>query len=324
MKPLTAIILLIFIFSVEIYAQKKEDYQPYTIENTYKKLKKKYPNISPIQPLSSNKFRCRTNVIYKKADHGKLKLDIYIPKSHDKKQTFSTVLLIHGGGWLTGHRENQRIMAQHLALQGYIGVTASYRLGFEAPYPAAVIDLKDAIVWLRTHAKKYKINPDQIAVLGASAGGQLATLIGVTANASLYEPDRFVSDQVQAIVNIDGIVSFIHPEAAAESKPGKTSMAGIWLNGEKEENFKTWKEASPLEYVNDNTPPILFINSSQPRFHAGRDAMIAILNEHHIYNETHTLENSPHSFWLMHPWFEPTLNFTVQFLDKLFSKDTHP
>ena len=95
-------------------------------------------------------------------------------------------------------------------------------------------------------------------------------------------------------------------------------MASIWLNGTRESNWKNWKEASPLEYVNENAPPMLFINSSQDRFHAGRDDLISILKNHDIYNEVHTLEDSPHSFWLLHPWFEPTLKITVNFLNKLF------
>ncbi len=302
-------------------AQKKEDYKPYTIENTFQKLKKDYPDISAIIPLVSDSIIYCEDITYKKTETSKLKLDIYRPKSQNKKETFPAVLLIHGGGWLVGSKENERIMGQHLALNGYIGIPVSYRLGFEATYPAAVNDIKDAIIWIKKHAKKYHINPEKIAVLGASAGAQLATLVGVTSNSSMYSTHSKISNEVQAILNIDGIVSFIHPEAAAESKPGKASMAGIWLNGEIEENFKLWKEASPLEYVNSQTPPTLFINSSHPRFHAGRDDMLHILNKHNIYNETHTLKESPHSFWLANPWFNTTLNYTVNFLNKVLKHE---
>ncbi|MCR8666792.1 alpha/beta hydrolase [Aestuariibaculum sp. M13] len=316
---LFSILFLLVVFNS--MAQKKEDYKPYTIENTVVKLKKDYPDITPITPLISNDVVYCENVTYKKTETSKLKLDVYRPKSNNKKEIYPAVLLIHGGGWLVGSKENQRIMGQHLALNGYVGIPVSYRLGFEAPYPAAVNDLKDAIIWVKKHAKKYHINPDKIVVLGTSAGAQLATLIGVTPNTSLYHSNSKISNEVKAIVNIDGVVSFIHPEAAAESKPGKQSMAGIWLNGEKDENFNLWKEASPLEYIGKNTPPTLFINSSHPRFHAGRDDMLHILNQHNIYNETHTLSGSPHSFWLVNPWFETTLNHTVNFLNKVLNHE---
>ncbi|ULC59033.1 alpha/beta hydrolase [Flaviramulus sp. BrNp1-15] len=314
MKFLKSIIFtLIIIAALKLQSQEKQpDFKPYNIETTYKKLKKNYPFIKPIEPLVSDKIIYEEDIVYKKINGNKLKLDVYTPKSKNPKQNYPAVLLIHGGGWLVGSKENQRVMAQHLALKGYVAISASYRLGLEAPYPAAVIDLKDAIVWMRKKAKKHHINQDKIAVLGASAGAQLATLIGVTPNSPIYGFDATISDEVQAIVNIDGIVSFIHPEASAEGK-----MASIWLNGNRTENPKNWKEASPLEYVNSNTPPTLFINSSQPRFHAGRDDMIFILNKYNIYNEIHTIDDSPHAFWLMHPWFETTLNYTVTFLNKV-------
>jgi len=320
MRTFLSFICLSFLFVNTSNSQEKPQFPPYTIELTYQKLKKDYPFITPITPLVSDEIKYKENIIYKKTNTSNLKLDVYYPTKISKK-TFPAVLLIHGGGWLVGSKENERVMAQHLALNGYVGISVSYRLGFEAPYPAGVIDLKDAIVWMRKHAKKYHINPDKIAVLGASAGAQLATLLGVTPNSNLYEPDAKISDAVQAIVNVDGVVSFIHPEAAAESKPGKVSMAGVWLNGEKEDNFKNWKEASPLEYVDANTPPTLFINSAQPRFHAGRDDMMALLDKYNIYNKMYTLPDSPHSFWLMHPWFETTLSYTVNFLNKVFKDE---
>jgi pectinesterase len=53
-------------------------------------------------------------------------------------------------------------------------------------------------------------------------------------------------------------------------------------------------------------------------FHAGRDDMIKIPDKYGIYHEEHTLPDTPHPFWFFHPWFEPAVNYTVHFLDKLF------
>lgn len=295
---------------LNIQAQKTHEVKPYTIQTTYEKLKKDYPFIKPIEPLKDDGFTAKENVIYKKTLQKDLKADVYIP-SADTRQKFPAVLLIHGGGWLTGSKENEQIMAQHLAENGYVAISASYRLGSEAKYPAAVLDLKDALKWMRENSEKYHIDKNKIAVLGASAGGQLASLLGVTADSDLYKTGSpEVSDKVQAIVNIDGILSFIHPEAQ------ESWMASTWLGGSQKDNYKLWKEASPLEYVDANTPPTLFINSSFPRFHAGRDDMIKILEKNHIYYKVHTVADSPHSFWLMHPWFDETLQVTLNFLNK--------
>src|SRR6056300_72563 len=314
MKNLSISFLFFYLIAFIANAQEKPKFKPYSIATTFKKLKKKYPFVTPIKTVTSNKICGKENIVYKQIDKTKLKLDVYYPSDFEGKN-FPAVLLIHGGGWLTGSRENQQIMAQNLAFHGYVAITVSYRLGLEATYPAAVNDIKDAIIWAKQKAKKYHINKDKIAILGASAGAQLATLVGVTANNRLYTTDKKIANNVQAIVNLDGVVSFIHPEAAAESKKGKASMAAIWLNGAKEENYKNWKEASPLEYVDKNTPPVLFINSSCNRFQAGRSDMIKILDSYNIYNKTFTLKNSPHSFWLVNPWFKETLNYVIDFLD---------
>lgn len=311
MKYFISLFLIYISLIFNINSQEKSIFPTYTIEATFQKLKSKYSFIEPIKPIFSREIISKENIIYKEINHSNLKLDIYFPSDNENK-SFPTVVLIHGGGWLTGSKENQRIMAQNLALKGYVAITVSYRLGLEAKYPAAINDIKDAIVWVKQHSKKYHINQGKIAVLGASSGAQLATLVGVTPNSEMYSTHPIISNEIQAIINIDGIVSFIHPNAE------EGTMASIWLGGSKESNFNKWKEASPLEYVNENSPPTIFINSSMDRFHAGRDEFVKILKHHKIYYEIHTLSDAPHSFWLVQPWFNQTFNYIIVFLDKIF------
>jgi len=90
----------------------------------------------------------------------------------------------------------------------------------------------------------------------------------------------------------------------------------LWFGSTFNQNSEKWIEASPIQYVGENTPPMLFINSALPRFHFGRDSVIAILNKHKIYTEVHTIENTPHPFWLFHPWFEQTVQYMTDFLDQ--------
>ncbi len=97
----------------------------------------------------------------------------------------------------------------------------------------------------------------------------------------------------------------------------KSDKAGAyWFGASFQKSPEKWIEASPIGYAGKDCPPILFLNSALPRFHAGRDSVIAILNKHHIYNEVHTFPSTPHPFWLFDPWFEPTVEYIVAFLDK--------
>ena len=307
--------ILMVCTALKLSAQEKPiEVKPYNLETTYEKLKKDYPFIKPIEPLKTGDFKVIEDLAYKHVNGRELQADVYMPTA--KAEKYPAVLLVHGGGWISGSKANVRPLALELANHGYVAVTVEYRLSTEAVYPAAVKDLKAAIRWMRDQAEAFKIDKNRIAILGNSAGAQLATLVGVTGDSELYKDSQdTTSDAVQAIINVDGIVSFTHPE----SEEGV--IAAKWLDGGRNENLKNWEEASPLTHVSATTPPTLFVNSAQPRFHAGRDDMLQILDQHNIYNEVHTLPDTPHSFWLMQPWFDTTLQYCLSFLDRVFNTE---
>lgn len=143
----------------------------------------------------------------------------------------------------------------------------------------------------------------------------------MTANVKKFEGNEGnnnISSAVQAIIDMDGILDFRTPEeSAGDNQPGKRSAGAYWFGKTFKKDSVLWIEASPIEYAGKNTPPILFINSAQPRFHAGRDQVISILKPFHIYTEVHTIPNSVHSFWQVHPWFDETLGYMIRFLDKV-------
>ena len=231
-------------------------------------------------------------------------------------------MIIHGGGWRSGNRGQHYPLAQRLADLGYVCFTPEYRLSTEALYPSAVYDLKSALRWIRSNAKKYNVDTNKIAVLGFSAGGQLAALLGVTAGNLKFEGTECnlkSLSAVNAIVDLDGTLSFVHPESGEGDDSKRTSAATYWFGFSKKENSKLWEGASPLTYVGKDTPPTLFINSSVERMHAGRNDFLKVLNENNIYSEVKTFSDAPHSFPLFDPWFEPTVKYTNDFLKKVFA-----
>ena len=90
----------------------------------------------------------------------------------------------------------------------------------------------------------------------------------------------------------------------------------MWFGALYKDKPEIWKEASPINHVDAKTAPILFVNSSLERFHAGRDEMISRMNKLGIYSEVHTIPDTPHPFWLFHPWFEEASECIGRFLDK--------
>ena len=296
----------------------------FTIFSAADKIKKQYPDAWLVLPKMPESIVVKSNLVYAQYGRRALHLDIFRP---NKKQPLPTGVLIHGGGWRTGDRTQGVPIAEQLAANGYVAVTVEYRLSIEALYPAAVFDLKAAVRWLRAHSSEYFIDTTKIAVLSCSAGGHLEALLGTTNDERKFEGEggnASHSSAVQAVVDIDGILDFADPaESGKDTIPGKPSAGSYWFGGPLIEKRELWIEASPLVHVSTKSAPIAFINSSLDRFHAGRDAMIAKLNYFGIYSEVHSVPDTPHTFWFFHPWFDPTCDFALTFLNKTLKRDSN-
>ena len=292
----------------------------FTVQKEFEKLKKNYPCIQIVQSLASANVIEKKDIVYCTTGKRRLLLDAFIPAKKSNKKR-AAVIVIHGGGWRSGNKTQHHPLAQQLAEGGYVCFTPEYRLSTEALYPAAVHDLKAAVRWIHANAKTYNIDTNKIAVAGFSAGGELAAFLGTTVGNKKFEGNSChltSSGKISAVIDLDGTLSFVHPESREGDDSKKTSAATYWFGFSKKENEELWEEASPLNHVGKSTPPTLFINSSVARMHAGRDDFIKILNHHNIYSEVKTFEDAPHSFPLFHPWFNSTVQVIESFLLKVF------
>ena len=290
----------------------------FTLRSAYHHEKKNHPEIVIADSTMPENVTVQRNVLFEKSGERNLYLDIYNPAQKTKGK-LPAVLMVHGGGWRSGDRSHNNTLARQLAAKGFVTATADYRLSTQSLYPAAVLDVKTAIRWLRANAETYGIDTAKIAILGFSAGGQLAALVGTTNDSKLYdETTQKFSSRVQAIVDIDGTLAFIHPESGEGDDSRSISAATYWFGYSKTEKPELWHEAAALNHAGKKTPPILFINSSVARMHAGRDDMIRKLNRFGIYSEVHTFPDAPHTFMFFDPWFKPTLHYISDFLNLIF------
>lgn len=290
----------------------------FTLRSAYHHEKKNHPGIVIADSTMPENVTVQRNVLFEKSGERNLYLDIYNPAQKTKGK-LPAVLMVHGGGWRSGDRSHNNTLARQLAAKGFVTATADYRLSTQSLYPAAVLDVKTAIRWLRANAETYGIDTAKIAILGFSAGGQLAALVGTTNDSELYdETTQKFSSRVQAIVDIDGTLAFIHPESGEGDDSRSISAATYWFGYSKTEKPERWHEATALNHAGKNTPPIVFINSSVARMHAGRDDMIRKLNRFGIYSEVHTFPDAPHTFMFFDPWFKPTLHYISDFLNLIF------
>jgi acetyl esterase/lipase len=176
------------------------------------------------------------------------------------------VLLIHGGGFRRGNRESYLPLAIRLAERGYVAATASYRLAPRHQYPAAVEDVKAAVRFLRASAARFQADPGRIGVLGGSAGGYLALMLGLTADASSLEgsgPNREQSSAVQCVVNYYGPVDFTQSYSKSVDA---AQVLPLFLGGHLDHNRLIHQQASPLNWVTPRSAPTLSIHGTQDTY----------------------------------------------------------
>ncbi|HEY3429447.1 MAG TPA: alpha/beta hydrolase, partial [Cyclobacteriaceae bacterium] len=231
----------------------------YTVWSTHQKLKKQYPQIAVVKPfLSPNKIEQHFDVTYITVNARELRADLFYPK--ESKQKLPGVILVHGGGWRSGNKSMNTPLAQQLALRGYFVMSVEYQLSLEAKYPAAVHNLKAAVRWLRSKADEFGVNENYIAMIGGSAGGQLVSLIGATNENPNYEGNQGYpqfSSQVQAVVDLDGLLDFTDVENLVVKRTANSADV-FWLEGHYDSIPEKWREASALYQVTKKSPPFLF------------------------------------------------------------------
>jgi pectinesterase len=273
----------------------------YTVSQRYYAYKEQYPQIRwPTLEFKSGQ-KILFDRLYKKFGDRELHVDVFLPEvAH---ATHRAIVLVHGGGWRSGNKSNFYAMANLLAQRGYAVFLPEFRLSAEAPYPAGLVDINDAIVWAKAQAEAFSVDPKQIALGGESTGGHMAALLAYTADRDLYKTHATDDTRVSALVDLDGILDLTAPLGLKyENAAGSTSPAALWLGGSMEQAAGKWREASAAKYVGPKSPPTLIIASGEPRFTAGRDEVLPALRSHGIRCQYAAFDGTPHAFWLFDPY----------------------
>ena len=194
---------------------------------------------------------------YGTGGESRLQLDLYLPKGRTKATP--AVIFIHGGAWKSGKRSDMKFYCVKFAEKGYVTATITYRLTGQAPFPAAVHDVKCAVRWLRANAAKYQVDPKRIVASGNSAGGHLSMMIGYSDDPSLEGNggNRDVSSQVCAVVNFYGPTD-LTTDFAKEQGVLEDFMGGKAF----EEALDAYKLASPLFSLTQDDPPTLIFHGT--------------------------------------------------------------
>jgi acetyl esterase/lipase len=199
------------------------------------------------------------NVVYGSVDGSDLHLDIYQPAA--TAENHPAVILIHGGGWISGDKSTMRTMGQFLARHGFVGFAVDYRLFQDKKnlWPAQLDDVQRAVRWIRANAAKYGVNPNEIGAFGHSAGAQLAALLGMEDTRDNSDPALAkYSSRVQAVVDVSGPADFTN-----ERDPDGKAFLTAFLGGDYAHHPELWREASPVFHAVKSDAPFLIVHGTQ-------------------------------------------------------------
>ena len=179
------------------------------------------------------------------------------------------LIWVHGGGWKAGDKNPCPV--KHLLRKGLSVVSINYRYSTTDVFPAQIQDCKAAIRYLRAHAKELGINPQKIGVIGASAGGHLVAMLGVTGHTRQFDVGENLdqSSAVQVVVNCVGPTDILR---YADYPPPHSYVIGMGeelIGGKLKENPDKCNAASPLHYAKAAMPAPPFLH-----LYGGKDDLV--------------------------------------------------
>jgi acetyl esterase/lipase len=189
---------------------------------------------------------------YSRVGDRALLLDLSVPEAASPPPV---VVYLHGGGWKVGARDMNPERLRSLAEHGFAVASIDYRLSGEATYPAQLDDVRAALAWLETHGAEHGVNGSRVALWGASAGGHLAALTGLTT------PD--VAAVVTYFATTDLLRAALRPPLEPQFLPNFEGEL-LGLENVLDDPAKA-REASPRWQVHADAPPFLVLHGDRDR-----------------------------------------------------------
>jgi len=221
-------------------------------------------NAAMTQTLNEH-FDIERDISYAQNDNPRQRLDVYRPKQRSAAP-LPVIVFFHGGGWLQGDKADcARMISQVLRSGHFAAVAVGYRLTNEATWPAQIHDSKAGVRWVRANAAKYGFDANRIGVWGASAGGHLALMLGVTGDVTTLEGSvgsyPKVSSRVTAVANFLGITDLRTLNGQTGSAAGGRAEE-LLIGGPVRDNADKAAAASPIAYVNAKSAPVLTVHGT--------------------------------------------------------------
>ncbi len=233
-------------------------------------------------------------IVYARPGGLPLTMDAHLPASSTPRPA---VIVVHGGGWEAGDKSTYvSPVLSLLSGTDMAWFSIDYRLTPYVRNAEQLEDVRNAIRYVRAHARRFGIDPNAIAILGESAGGQLVAQVASEACSGC---------DVQAVVSFYGVYDFVPWAKDPESKPMLDRVFGPW-------DLPLLSRYSPLAHVHPGMPPLLLLQGTADELYPGTLAYEKQLKASGVPHEMILLPNAPHGMenWVLHPewqFYQPKL-----------------
>ena len=172
------------------------------------------------------------------------------------------LVFIPGGAWIFGSRilQGHELMA-HLVELGWVCLSVQYRTSPKHRWPRQIVDVKTAVAWARRNVDKFGGDREFVAVAGCSAGGHMASLVGLTPGDPQWQ-DGLADTSVDAVVSVYGRYDW-EDRSTPERARFMDFLERVVVKREQSRRPGVFQAASPMARVNPSAPPFLVLHGDQ-------------------------------------------------------------
>ena len=256
-----------------------------------------FSQTNPVIDLFPEGTVLHSNINYANDTLQKHLLDIYLPPNVSGKVPL--IVFVHGGGWLVNDKfadiGYMKETVAEIVSKGFALASIDYRFATQAIFPAQIQDCNSAVSFLVDNAEKYSLDTERMAVMGFSAGGHLASLMGLSKNNDVHDffmPETTKEFDFKAVVDFYGPAELILFPGANDAK----SPEALLIGAPPLHRPDLAKIASPVTYVDEKDPPFLIVHGEKDDLVSPRQSQLlsSWLTVNGVENELIVVKDAPH------------------------------
>jgi acetyl esterase/lipase len=229
------------------------------------------------------------------------KLDVCYPQAASKRVA---LLLVHGGGFRSGSRNDMLPFCRLYAEGGIVSATLDYRLSPANVFPAALTDVREALGWFASQAQRYSFDANKIVIVGYSAGANLALMTGLEG-----------TPRVAAIISVAAPTDFRAMIEGPTFEQAKRDMRA-YLGTQAPE------AASPIHFVSQGDPPVFLFHGQNDTFVPVSHSLLLAqrLKQHNVPVLLRVFPDAGHEIMLPGSNFKQLLDEMTRFVGAVDAK----